>query len=175
MTRTLVIGGARSGKSEFAEQLLADEAAVEYLATAGTDATDAEWTQRIAKHRERRPEHWITVETFDVAPVLRSPGPAVLLESVTAWLTTAMSGVGFFDSEPGADQRLRSHVERLLVSFAAAQRDVVAVTDEVGLSIVPESAVGRAFRDALGAINQTLATLADEVHLVVAGLPLRLK
>lgn len=163
MTRVLVLGGSRSGKSLFAESLLADAAAVDYVATGAALPDDAEWTHRIAAHRSRRPAHWQTVETMDVAAVLRNAGPSALVESITLWVARAM------------DDNLDRRVDDLCASWAATSRTVVAVTDEVGSGVVPETAAGRRFRDALGLVNQRLAAAADEVHLVVAGIPLRLR
>ena len=164
MTRTLVLGGSRSGKSAFAESLLADVPAVAYLATATADPGDSEWTARIAAHRARRPAQWATLETTNVAAELHRAGPPVLVDSVTLWLSAVLD-------EPGLDKR----VDELCAAWLDTTRRVVAVTDEVGSSVVPASEVGRRFRDALGRLNQRLAAVADDVHLVVAGLPLRLK
>jgi adenosylcobinamide kinase / adenosylcobinamide-phosphate guanylyltransferase len=163
-SRILVLGGSRSGKSRFAESLLADADTVDYLATAATRPDDAEWTTRIAAHRARRPAHWQTIETTDVAAELRRTGPAVLIDSVTLWLGAALEQ---------AD--LDVHTEELCAAWAATTRQVVGVSDEVGSGVVPSTAAGRRFRDELGLLNQRLAATADEVHLVVAGLPLRLR
>lgn len=159
MIRVLVLGGSASGKSAYAESLLADEPAVDYIATAYDHAIDSEWTDRIAAHRARRAAHWHTVETLDVAPILRVDGSAVLLDSITTWLSAS-------DAE---------RVDELCVAWASTPRRVVAVSDEVGSGVVPATESGRLFREELGRLNQRLAADADEVHLVVAGLPLRLK
>ena len=164
MSRILVLGGSRSGKSAFAESLLGAEVVVDYLATGLPRPDDAEWTARIAAHLARRPAHWQTIETSDVAGVLRTDGPAVLVDSVTTWLGAVLDA-----SELGA------RCDALCAAWANTARRVVAVSDEVGLGVVPETSAGRRFRDELGALNQQLAALADEVHLVVAGVPLRLK
>lgn len=175
MSTILVLGGARSGKSAHAEALLADEAAVDYLATAPVDPDDVEWAARVARHQARRPAHWRTVETQDVAALLLQPGAPVLLDSVTAWLAAIMDVVGMWRAAPGAAAGLEVAVDALIDAFATTSRQVVAVSDEVGLGVVPESAAGRLFRDTLGLVNQGLAAAADEVYLVAAGLPLRLK
>jgi adenosylcobinamide kinase/adenosylcobinamide-phosphate guanylyltransferase len=158
-----VLGGGRSGKSRFAESLLGDAAAVDYVATATHHAHDAEWAARIAAHRARRPAHWQTLETCDVAAVLRSDGPALLVDSITLWLARRI------------DEAFATEVDELCTAWAATRRDVVAVSDEVGNGVVPETETGRRFRDELGLVNQRLAATADEVHLVVAGVPLRLR
>jgi adenosylcobinamide kinase/adenosylcobinamide-phosphate guanylyltransferase len=164
VSRTLVLGGSRSGKSAFAESLLAGAPAVTYLATAATDPDDAEWTARIAAHQARRPAHWSTLETTDVAAVLRDAGVPVLIDSITLWASAVLD-------EPDLDDR----ADELIAAWTATTRPVVAVSDEVGSGVVPSTEAGRRFRDALGRLNQRLAAAADDVHLVVAGLPLRLK
>jgi adenosylcobinamide kinase/adenosylcobinamide-phosphate guanylyltransferase len=165
--RTLVLGGARSGKSGFAEALLADAAQVDYVATAARDPSDEEWTARIDAHRQRRPSEWRTIETAELRPVLEAPGPAVLLDSITLWVARSLD-----DPAPAAHSE---RAEQLCSLWVSTPRRVVAVTDEVGLGVVPETPAGRRFRDELGALNQRLAATADEVYLVVAGLPLRLR
>jgi adenosylcobinamide kinase/adenosylcobinamide-phosphate guanylyltransferase len=171
----LVLGGARSGKSGYAESLLAAADAVDYVATSVADPDDAEWAARIARHRHRRPAHWSTTETTDLCAVLGADRPAALIDSVTAWLAATMDRVGMWQGRPAAAAELGAAVDAVLASWAGSGRTVVAVSDEVGLGVVPESASGRAFRDALGLLNQGLAAAADEVYLVAAGLPLRLK
>jgi adenosylcobinamide kinase/adenosylcobinamide-phosphate guanylyltransferase len=172
--RVLVLGGGRSGKSAFAESLLAAETTVDYVATSPLRADDAEWTERIRVHRERRPVAWRTLETADVAAVLDRSGPAVLVDSITGWLARAMDECGCWtgDERPGA---LPERAEQLCSMWASTSRSVVAVSDEIGLGVVPDSESGRRFRDELGRLNQRLAELADEVHLIVAGIPLRLR
>jgi adenosylcobinamide kinase/adenosylcobinamide-phosphate guanylyltransferase len=174
MTRVLVLGGSRSGKSAFAESLLASEAEVEYVATAADRPDDAEWAERVLAHRRRRPASWRTVETGDVAAALASAGPPVLVDSVTTWLSRAMDECGCWSGAERVGQ-LDARIDRLAAAWAASDRFVVAVSDEVGSGVVPETDSGRRFRDALGLLNQRLAAAAEQVHLVVAGLPLRLR
>jgi adenosylcobinamide kinase/adenosylcobinamide-phosphate guanylyltransferase len=162
--RVLVLGGSRSGKSGFAESLLAGESAVDYVATAADRPVDAEWTERIRVHRERRASTWRTIETDDVAALLAEPGPAVLVDSVTLWLARALDRDDFAE-----------RADDLCIAWAGTPRRAVLVSDEVGSGVVPGTASGRGFRDALGLLNQRLATPADEVHLVVAGIALRLR
>jgi adenosylcobinamide kinase/adenosylcobinamide-phosphate guanylyltransferase len=173
--RILVLGGTRSGKSGYAESLLTSEPEVEYVATAARSPDDAEWSARIERHRARRPAHWVTTETGDLAATLRGSGAPALVDSVTAWLAATMDAVGYWQAAPSAARELGIAVDALVEAWAASTRHVVAVSDEVGLGVVPESASGRAFRDTLGLLNQGLAATADEVHFVAAGLPLRLK
>ena len=181
--RALVLGGARSGKSAFAEQLLLDDPDVLYAATAPRYVDDREWTERIARHRETRPATWRTVEVGDapdrLAALLRTADRTVLVDSLTLWLTAAMDAVGAWDEESwraGEPRRaLAGLVSDLVDACADSPRSVVVVSDEVGFSVVPESAGTRHFRDELGRLNQAFAATADEVILVVAGIPLRLK
>jgi adenosylcobinamide kinase / adenosylcobinamide-phosphate guanylyltransferase len=171
--RTLVLGGSRSGKSAYAEALLSPEPAVDYVATAVADPADAEWTDRITAHQERRPKTWRTVETGDVAMVLVADGPAVLVDSITTWLARAMDECHAWSGRPST--RLPERIDELLDAWRLVDRRAVLVSDEVGLGIVPDTPAGRLFRDELGTLNQRLAAEADEVVLVVAGVPLRLR
>jgi adenosylcobinamide kinase/adenosylcobinamide-phosphate guanylyltransferase len=173
--RVLILGGARSGKSAHAEALLLDEPQVDYVATALHDLADAEWAERIARHRERRPQHWHTIETADLATVLAAPGNAALVDSVTAWLTAVMDAVGAWTDSDRSREQLAGEVDRTVGAWASTPRRVIAVSDEVGSGIVPDAPSARLFRDALGLLNQRMAASADEVWLVTAGIPLRLR
>lgn len=174
---TLVTGGVRSGKSRYAESLLAAEAAVTYVAPGPVPdpTTDPEWADRIAGHRERRPAHWTTVETSDVtAAVEQAPG-AVLVDCLGTWVTAVVDELRGWDDPRGPwradfDDRLRA----LVVAWVTAPGPVVAVTNEVGWGVVPAHASGRLFRDLLGTVNQQIATVSGDVVLVVAGRVLRL-
>jgi adenosylcobinamide kinase/adenosylcobinamide-phosphate guanylyltransferase len=174
VSRVLVLGGSRSGKSAFAESLLADAQDVDYVATAAARPDDDEWTRRVAAHRHRRPAQWRTVETGDLGAVLAFQGPPALIDSITAWVARTMDDTGFW-AEPPRRAVYAAAADQLDQLWRNAQRRVVAVSDEVGSGVVPESASGRLFRDALGELNQRLAASADEVYLVVAGIPLRLR
>ena len=164
--KTLVLGGARSGKSRFAEGLAQGfEGQKTYIATA--EPFDEEMRQRIARHRQERAAHgWTTLEApLDPAAALRQAAGFVLLDCVTVWLGNLMHhgrGIG------GA-------VDGLLAALGETQSRVVLVTNEVGLSIVPENAMARRFRDEQGIANQKLSAAVDEVFFVAAGLSLRLK
>jgi adenosylcobinamide kinase/adenosylcobinamide-phosphate guanylyltransferase len=164
---TLVIGGARSGKSRYAESLVtALPKPWVYLATA--EARDDEMKARIAEHQARRAEGWETVEApLMLAEALHAApaGAAVLVDCLTLWLTNAM--LGAFDLE-----KAMAHLSEALGGRDAA---TVLVANEVGLGIVPDNAVARRFRDAQGVLNQRLAAQADRVVLMVAGLPLTVK
>jgi len=174
--RTLVLGGARSGKSHHAEQLLARTRVVDYVACgAAPGPEDAEWAERVALHRRRRPAAWRTVETLDLAGVLSRPGPPVLVDCLTTWLAGVMDECGVWAEEPGADDRLAAAVDGAVQAWARSRRRVVGVSNEVGSGIVPATPSGRRFRDELGVLNARIAAASDRVWLVTAGLPQRLR
>ena len=158
----LVLGGARSGKSAAAERLAAELAggeAVTVLATAAV--TDPDMAARVAAHRARRPASWTTTETgADLVPALEATGGTVLVDALGTWLA------GLPGLAPPADE--------LCAALVGRGGDTVVVSEEVGLGVHPSSDAGRRFRDALGALNQAVAAVADEVVLVVAGRALRL-
>lgn len=171
----LVTGGVRSGKSRHAEALLAAAPSVSYVAPGPTteEESDPDWAARIAAHQQRRPAGWTTVETRDLAAALRLEGP-VLVDCLGTWLTAVIDAGGLWEA-PSDD--VTAHVDALLdqlVSVLSGRDDVVLVTNEVGLGVVPAHRSGRLFRDLLGLVNQRVATACDEVHLVVAGRVLRL-
>lgn len=167
---TLVLGGARSGKSAYAESLVAGPGAV-YVATA--EAIDDEMGERIARHRARRDgAGWTTVETpLDLAAALRARAPGasggVLVDCLTVWLGNLMHAGRDIDREAA------SLLESLAVAVPPAP--VVLVANEVGLGVVPDNPMARAFRDHAGRLNQALAARADRVVLVTAGIPFVLK
>lgn len=173
MSHILVLGGNRSGKSAYAERLLADRVDVTYLATSVPAYDDAEWAARVAAHRARRPASWTTVETTAPAELVRSG--AVLVDSVTTWVAALMDEAGVWAEEPGAEERLGTQCDGLVDAWTTTPAHVVAVSDEVGLGVIPGSHAGRLFRDVLGTVNQRLAGTADDVWFVVAGLPQRLR
>ena len=163
---TLVLGGARSGKSAYAEALLRRRPPPWiYIATA--QPWDAEMTARIERHRADRGEPWTTVEApIDLPRALRAvSGRPVLVDCLTLWLSNVML----------ADDDVDRAFTELETAIAGRDATTVAVSNEVGLSIVPDNALARAFRDHAGRLHQRLAAAADHVVFVVAGLPMVLK
>ncbi|MFJ3902094.1 bifunctional adenosylcobinamide kinase/adenosylcobinamide-phosphate guanylyltransferase [Streptomyces sp. NPDC090025] len=176
--RTLVTGGARSGKSVEAERRLETFPDVLYVATGGVRGGDEEWADRVRLHRERRPGSWRTAETTDLVPLLAAEGPPVLVDCLSLWLTDAMDAVGAWDDEvwgSGGREALAERVAALVAAVRATRRRVVAVTNEVGSGVVPATASGRRFRDELGRLNAAFAAECEEVLLVVAGQALVLR
>ena len=171
--RVLVLGGARSGKSERAELRLAGEPDVTYVATGPDGAGDAEWAARVAAHRARRPAWWRTVETTDLAGVLASARGAVLIDGIGTWLAAELDDCGAWDGPAGRD-RLAARTAALIAAWRQTRARVVAVSDETGLGVVPGTAAGRLFRDELGRLNQALAAESEETELVMAGRPVLL-
>lgn len=172
--RVLITGGARSGKSAEAERRLLQEPAVTYVATGPVRPEDSEWTARVALHQARRPAHWTTIETTDVASLLREPGEPVLVDCLALWLDATMDAAGVWQDRPGCDEELTARVDALVDSWRLSVRQVVAVTNEVGSGIHPDTVSGRRYRDELGRLNTRLAAVADEVWLIVVGRSLRL-
>lgn len=176
--RTLLLGGARSGKSTEAERMLAGHTDVVYVATAGARAGDAEWDARILAHRARRPTTWTTVETLDLEALLGSDGPPLLVDCLSLWLTGVLDEVGAWEAETWHGDGAAAFERRLLALLLAwdrTTRRVVAVSNEVGSGVVPATWSGRLFRDQLGRLNTAVAARSDRVLLVVAGTVLQLR
>ena len=172
-SRTLVLGGARSGKSAEAERLLGAEPTVDYVATGGERPEDPEWVERVASHRGRRPTDWRTLECADLVGVLGSPGPPVLVDCLTLWLAGVLDRRRVW--EGGALLPVREEVAGLVEAVRRTPRRVVLVSNEVGSGVVPATASGRVFRDELGRLNAEVAAACEEVRLVVAGVPVVVK
>src|SRR5271169_2467740 len=168
--RVLVLGGARSGKSEQAELRLAGEPDVTYVATGpAREAGDPEWAARVAAHRVRRPAWWRTAETTDLARVLAGARGALLIDGIGTWLAAAMDECGAWDGSAGSAARLAARIAGLTGAWRQTGAHVVAVSDEAGLGVVPATPAGRLFRDELGRLNQALAAESEETELIVAG------
>ena len=180
----LVTGGARSGKSRFAEQLAADLGGrIAYIATAR--ALDAEMADRIARHRQQRPAAWPTFEApLSAAAVVAAEGgrcDGFLLDCLTVLITNRiLAREADWDNPPmhrlaEIEADVLVEIEALIAAAAGQPAPLIAVTNEVGCGIVPLSPLARFFRDCAGRANQRMAAAADEVHLVVSGIPLCIK
>lgn len=177
---TLVLGGARSGKSSHAEMLAAAYAEVLYVATA--EAWDGEMAARIAAHKAQRPTHWRTLEvTHAVGAAIATAASAeavaqvVLLDCLTLLANNVIITLADGASEAEATTALMAEVDGLLAAYNAGATDWIIVSNEVGLGIVPAYPLGRIYRDALGRANQRLAAQADCVIFMVAGIPMIVK
>ncbi|WP_417832052.1 bifunctional adenosylcobinamide kinase/adenosylcobinamide-phosphate guanylyltransferase [Terasakiella sp.] len=161
---TLVLGGARSGKSAYAEKIIEDLGGGIYLAT--SRVWDAEMAERVQIHQARRNDLWRTIEEpVAIHDIIASTDKPMLVDCLTLWLSNLM------EMEADIDQE----TEQLCRALKMAKQDVVLVSNEVGLGIVPDNALARKFRDLAGKINQTVAQTADRVIFVAAGLPLTMK
>jgi len=168
MTSLFVLGGARSGKSRYA-QLRAESLTGDLVYIATAQAFDAEMEERITRHRADRGPRWSTLDVpLDLPAAILSnaaPGRVLLVDCLTLWTSNLMF----------AERDLDAETEALASAVAQATGPVLLVANEVGLGIVPDNALARRFRDAAGRINQAIAAAADEVQFIAAGLPLRLK
>lgn len=165
--RQLILGGVRSGKSRLAERLAgAANAPVTYIATA--EARDEEMAARIASHRAHRPAHWRTVEAgMALGTAIReadADGSVILVDCLTLWLTQVLCA-------PDGELVLDRERSALLAAVADCQAELVLVSNETGLGIMPMDALSRRFGDAAGSLHQALAEFCDRVILTVAGLP----
>ncbi len=173
---TLILGGARSGKSDFARTLALKRGGDDVLFIATAQARDEEMRARIEKHRAERPAQWKVIEApraiAHVGEIRESSLHArvVLLDCVTLWVSNVL-----LEDERDAEQTMARELEEFLAWYHGAQIELIVVSNEVGMGIVPENELGRAFRDLLGAANQKLAAAADEVFWLVAGLPIEVK
>lgn len=181
---TLIIGGARSGKSTLAERLATESGApVVYVAT--LEAGDSEMVHRIAGHRARRPAAWQTIEVprdpLGALSAVARPGALVLLDCLSVWVsnlllsTCAVADTITGEMEDAARSGVLSAVEGLLAWYASGTASLIVVTNEVGSGLVPPYPLGRLYRDILGVANQRVAAAADRVYSVTAGLALELK
>jgi adenosylcobinamide kinase / adenosylcobinamide-phosphate guanylyltransferase len=167
----LILGGVRSGKSRYAQQLAAAGERVAFVATA--EGRDEEMAQRIARHREDRPSTWTTIEApIEISDALLSCDgkfDTILVDCLTLWASNLM------EREQQDSARIAQHIDRLASTLPQIASAVILVSNEVGSGIVPDNEMGRAYRDVLGSINQQVAAVADEVLLLVAGCPLVVK
>lgn len=174
MSIHLVLGGARSGKSRYAESLASrTELPVTYIATA--QVYDDEFRQRITHHQQHRPPHWLTVENpFQLAQCLQendAPEQCLIVDCLTLWLAQCICP----DCEKPSTTDWAQERDALLAVLPRLKSEVLLVSNEVGMGIVPLGAINRQFQDEHGRLNQAVAQLADQVTFVAAGLPLKLK
>lgn len=170
-TVALVLGGVRSGKSRWAQDFAARGQAVGFIATA--EALDEEMHSRIQRHRADRPANWTTVETpIDLPGAISDCGShcdMLLVDCLTVWTANLLT------AEQGDREKILAHGNRLCDELRRTRASVVLVSNEVGSGIVPVDEMTRLYRDLLGELNQRVAAVADEVVLLVAGCPLRVK
>lgn len=170
--RTLLIGGARSGKSALAQRWSSERSSDVCTLVTGTES-DPEMAARIAAHRRDRPAHWrVREEPVQLGRVLREETGLVLVDCLTLWISNCLWSPGTVEADLIAWRRER---DDFVDSLKARQTDVIIVTNEVGTGIVPNNAASRLFRDEQGWLNQVVAAACDEVYFVTAGLPLCLK
>lgn len=175
----LILGGARSGKSAYAQEvakrLSQGKREVIYIATAV--ATDEEMGERIARHRAARPPSWKTVEAPQRAAgaieEVGEEGQVIILDCLTLLINNLM--VGKADGEATVEEDILGEVQRLVQAAKGAKSEVIVVSNEVGLGVVPATKIGRLFRDIAGRANQLVAREADEVYLMWAGIATRVK
>jgi len=175
---TLILGGARSGKSSYAQHLASGRGnMVVYVATA--EAGDEEMAERIAAHRAERSAHWRTLEApRSVGAVIQSAAiqaDVILIDCLTLLANNVMLLLPATVTGEVAEAALNAEVDGLLWAYADSLAEWIIVSNEVGLGLVPPYLLGRVYRDALGRANQRLAAMADEVYFMVAGLPLKVK
>lgn len=170
----LVLGGARSGKSAFAERLAKQGGRVLYVATA--EALDEDMERRIAAHRQQRPGEWDTLEEpLELASTLPSAlegYDTCLLDCLTLWVSNMLLSM---EENPQAESNILAAADNLLEAWEKSQATWILVSNEVGLGIVPPSRLGAVYRDALGRVNQAVAARADKVYFMAAGLALEMK
>jgi adenosylcobinamide kinase/adenosylcobinamide-phosphate guanylyltransferase len=184
-----------------AERLLANRDPVDYVACGPLPSgEDPDWTERVRRHQERRPEHWTTMETLDLEAVLAGHTASVpdlgdpvagdsalaarsrarlatpvLVDCLSTWLAGVMEECGLWEGAPDADKQLTERVDGLLDAWRATRRHVVAVSNEVGSGVIPGTVSGVRFRDELGVLNARIAAECEQVWLCVAGIAQRLR
>jgi adenosylcobinamide kinase/adenosylcobinamide-phosphate guanylyltransferase len=174
MSKTLILGGARSGKSAYAEKLAVEsDLHVTYIATA--QVYDDEFAQRISHHKHRRPAHWALVEEpFFLAETLKqhaSPNHCLLVDCLTLWIAQWICP----DCNPPQDKNWESERQALLDTLPGLPGEIILVSNEVGMGIVPLGEINRRFQDEQGRLNQAVAKVCDKAMFMAAGLPLKLK
>ncbi len=169
---TLILGGARSGKSDYARKLAQERGGSDVLFIATAQAGDEEMRTRIENHRAERPREWQVIESpRRVASELAGCHPSVaLLDCVTLWVSNVLLA-----EKHNVERTMMLEVDQVLAWHRSTETELIVVSNEVGMGVVPDNELGRAYRDLLGAVNRRLAAAADEVYFVVAGLPTQVK
>jgi adenosyl cobinamide kinase/adenosyl cobinamide phosphate guanylyltransferase len=174
----LLLGGARAGKSAYAMRLAQDDkraSGVEVCLIATAQGLDDDMTKRIARHRAERPTNWRTIEEpcrIDEALRQASDARIVIVDCLTLFVSNWLMR---HEDEHECEQFVRRVTRNFLALARTRQQTIICVSNEVGLGVVPDTGLGRVFRDLLGRVNQEFAAAADEVYLIIAGLPLQLK
>ena len=175
---TLILGGARSGKSAYAERLARENGRNSVLYVATAEARDDEMQERIEKHRQNRPISWRTLETPRHVGLRllqeRPPERIILLDCLTLLVSNILTTAGDGGWEE-AEMQVQAEVEELIACLQQLNIHLIIVSNEVGLGLVPPTALGRVYRDVLGRANQRLAAAADEVFFLVAGVAMTIK
>ena len=175
----LILGGARGGKSDFAQRLARDLGGERVLFVATAEPGDEEMRQRIAAHQQARPSGWRTLEASEHAgdAIVQADAPelVVLVDCLTLLVSNAVLRLGEAPRARQAEAAALAEVEGLLKAHRKSGATMIVVSNEVGMAIVPDNALARSYRDALGRANQVLAARCDKVYWLVAGLPIELK
>ena len=169
----LITGGARSGKSSFAEKL-ASTLGKDVLFLATAEAMDKEMADRIKKHKSKRSSTWKTVEepiNINILNKFKNFEGAVILDCITLWLSNMIHKFGI----EGAEDRILGDIRTLLKTVKTSKFTLILVSNELGLGIVPKNRLGREFRDIAGKCNQLIARMADEVYFMISGIELKIK
>lgn len=168
----LILGGARSGKSDYARKLAQERGRNNVLFIATAEARDKEMNSRIEKHRTERPNTWSVIESpRQIVRALAGHQPSIaLLDCATLWVSNVLLA-----EEQNAERAMMLELDELLAWHQATKTELIVVSNEVGMGVVPDNELGRAYRDLLGAVNRRLAAAADEVYFMVAGLPMQIK
>ena len=170
-----ILGGARSGKSHFAETIAARSSQVTYLATGYPAGEDPNWNARITAHRDRRPGHWRTEETIDLATAIEkaAAGSCLLIDCLALWLTRTLDEINGWSTDPQASavaqKEIHRRTDQLVSALNNTRAEVILVSNEVGQGVVPETSSGRLFRDLLGVVNARVAQSCHEVTFMIAG------
>lgn len=178
----MVTGGARSGKSEFAEKLAYEKGREGVLYVATSIPFDEEMKERIRRHRERRPSSWETKEVYKNLDeeILKNDRKVVLIDCLTVMITNLLMEVDLTWEDSTSqeveeiEKRISKEVDKILKA-SKSDKEIILVTNEVGMGLVPEYKLGRIFRDIAGRMNKKMADASDEVYLMISGIPVKIK